>query len=318
MEYRQLGTDGPEVSAVGYGAMVLSQDLYGEANDDESIETIRTGLDAGLSFIDTADLYGNGHNERLIGTAIEGRRDDVVLATKGGYVLDEDDELAVDGSPEHIREAIEDSLDRLGVDTIDVYYLHAPDPEVPIEESVEAMAGLVDEGLVNHLGVSNVSAEQLRRAAETHPIAALQQQYSLFHRDPELELLPTCRDLGISLVAYSPLGQGFLSGSVTDQSDIADDDFRNTASRFQGENFEQNLKLAEEVRALADDLDIHPAQLSLAWLLEQGDDIIPIPGTRSADHLKSNLAATELSLDDATKRRLNEALPIGASAGDAM
>jgi aryl-alcohol dehydrogenase-like predicted oxidoreductase len=320
MQMRRLGSDGPEVSAIGFGAMVLSPGMYGEVDDESSIETIRAGLDAGLTFLDTADIYGSGHNETLVGRAIADRREEVVLATKGGLVPNEG-RFGPDGSPEHLREAVAASLERLDVDAVDLYYLHSVDPEVPIEDSVATMAEFVDDGHVHHLGVSNVTPGQLQRAHETHPIAAVQQGYSLFERGPEGEdengdtLLGVCRELGVGLVAYGPLGHGLLTGSIEIETDLDEDDFRHRLPRFQAGNVEHNAALAARVREIAADVGVSPPQLALAWLLHRDELVVPIAGTRSVEHLESNLAAADIDLDAAALERLDEAVPRGAVKG---
>jgi aryl-alcohol dehydrogenase-like predicted oxidoreductase len=321
MKTRRLGSDGPDVSAIGLGAMVLSPGMYGEVDDDESVETIRHGLNMGLTFVDTANIYGAGHNEELVGRAIADRRSDVVLATKGGLVPNGEGRYGPDGSPAQLREALDTSRERLGIGVIDLYYLHSPDPGVGIEESVGAMAAFVEEGSVRHLGVSNVTPEQLRRAHAVHPITAVQQGYSLFERGPETEdesgesLLDVCRELGIALVAYGPLAHGLLAGSIEVVEDLREADFRHRLPRFQEGNVEHNAALASHVGEIARELDISPAQLALAWVLHQDDLVIPIVGTRSKEHLEANLAAVEVRLDDATLARLNEAVPRGAVRG---
>jgi aryl-alcohol dehydrogenase-like predicted oxidoreductase len=320
MRTRRLGAEGPTVSAVGFGAMVLSPGMYGAVDDDASIETIRHALDAGVTLVDTADIYGDGHNERLVGRAVADRRDEVVLATKGGLVP-RDGRYGPDGSPEHLREALAASLDRLDVDAVDLYYLHSPDPEVPTEDSVAAMAAFVDEGTVRHLGVSNVTPDQLRRAHAAAPVTAVQQGYSLFERGPETPdengdtLLDVCRELGVGLVAYGPLGHGLLTGTVEEADDLAEDDFRRRLPRFQAGNVEHNAALAARVREVATDLGVSPARLAVAWLLHRGEFVVPIVGTRSVDHLADDLAAADLELDAATLDRLAEAVPPEAVRG---
>jgi aryl-alcohol dehydrogenase-like predicted oxidoreductase len=321
MKTRRLGIDGPEVSAIGFGAMVLSPGMYGEVDDEASIRTIRAGLDLGLTFLDTADIYGSGHNEELVGQAIADRREGVVLATKGGLAANEQGRFGPDGSPGYLREAVAASLGRLGVDAVDLYYLHSPDPEVPIEDSVAAMAEFVDDGYTHHLGVSNVTPGQLRRANETHPIVAVQQGYSLFERGPDEEdergetLLEVCRELGVGLVAYGPLGHGLLTGSIGTQADLGENDFRHRLPRFQAGNVEHNAALAARVREVAADVGVSPPQLALAWLLHRDDLVVPIVGTRSVEHLEDNLVAADIDLDAATLDRLDEAVPRGAVKG---
>jgi aryl-alcohol dehydrogenase-like predicted oxidoreductase len=310
MQTRTLGLRGPTVSALGLGCMGMSE-FYGESNDDESIATIHRAHDLGLNFLDTSDAYGPHTNERLVGGAIAGRREEVILATKFGIVRDPDDPTrrGVNGRPEYVRSACEGSLQRLGVDHIDLYYQHRVDPDTPIEETVGAMAELVQEGKVRYLGLSEAGPDTLRRASAVHDITALQTEYSLWSREPEDEILPTCRELGIGFVAYSPLGRGFLTGAIRSIDDLAEDDFRRSSPRFQGENFQRNLDLVAEVGRLADEKGVTPAQLALAWVLAQGEDIVPIPGTRSRARLEENAAASDVELTDDELRRIADALP---------
>lgn len=313
---RYLGAQGLRVSALGLGAMGMSE-FYGETNDQESIATIHRALDLGVTFIDTADMYGVGHNEQLVGRAIHDRRDTVVLATKFGNVRGPNGErLGIDGSPEYVMKACDASLKQLGVAHIDLYYQHRVDPDTPIEETVGAMSRLVEEGKVRYLGLSEAAPATIRRAHAVHPIAALQTEYSLWTRDPEEEVLPTVRELGIGFVAYSPLGRGFLTGQIRRPEDLADDDFRKHSPRFQGENFQRNLDLVDKVRELAERKGCKPSQLALAWLLAQGDDIVPIPGTKRVRYLEQNAAAADVELDADDLRRLDEAFPKGVAAGD--
>jgi aryl-alcohol dehydrogenase-like predicted oxidoreductase len=310
MNHRTLG-DGFEVSAIGLGCMGMSE-YYGESNDDESVATIQHALDIGVTFLDTADTYGLGHNERLVGRAIAGRRDEVQLATKFGNRRD-GDRRWVDNSPEWIRTACDASLQRLGIEQIDLYYMHRRDANVPVEESVAAMAELVKEGKVRHLGLSEVSAETLRAAYAVHPITALQSEWSLFTRELEREIVPTARELGVGIVPYSPLGRGELTGTL----DItAEDDFRRSVPRFQRENREHNLRLVEQLTEIANGLDCTPAQLALAWLLHQGHDVVPIPGTRRIKRLDENAAADQIVLSAEHLRALDELFPPGVAAGD--
>jgi len=317
MQRRRLGRNGPEVSALGLGCMGMSE-FYGSRDDAESIATIQHALDQGLDFLDTADAYGPYTNEELVGRAIAGRRDEVVLATKFGFVRDPADPMKrqVDGSPKHVREACEGSLKRLGVETIDLYYLHRVDARVPIEDTVGAMADLVGAGKVRHLGLSEVSAGTLERASRVHPIAALQSEYSLWTRDPEDGVLDACRRLGIGLVAYSPLGRGFLTGAIRTPDDFAADDYRRSNPRFQGENFAKNLALVDTVGALAKDKNCTPAQLALAWVLAQGDDIVPIPGTKRRKYLGENIGALAVVLSAADLARIEKTFPRDSVSGE--
>jgi aryl-alcohol dehydrogenase-like predicted oxidoreductase len=315
MQKRTLG-QGLEVSAMGLGCMGMSE-FYGRGDEDEAIRTIHRALDLGIDFLDTADMYGPFTNEKLVGRAIEGRRDGVVLATKFGNVRGENGErLGIDGSPEYVRRACDASLQRLGVEHIDLYYQHRVDRTVPIEETVGAMAELVAQGKVRHLGLSEASAQTIRRAAAVHPITALQTEYSLWTRDPEEEILATVRELGIGFVAYSPLGRGFLTGRFTRPEDFGEDDFRRHHPRFQGENFQRNLDLVERVRAIAEDKGCTAGQLALAWVLRRGDDIVPIPGTKRVRYLEENVAALDVALTAEDLARLDEVAPLGAAAGD--
>lgn len=319
MEQRALGSQGMVVSAEGLGCMGMS-DIYGGRDERSAVETIRRALDLGVTFLDTADMYGPHTNERLIGRAIAGRRDEVQLATKFGVLRDPDDPNAriFRADPEYVRAACDASLQRLGVDHIDLYYLHRVDPRTPIEETVGAMAELVAAGKVRWIGLSEVSPATLRRAHAVHPLTALQTEYSLWSRDPERELLPTLRELGIGFVAYAPLGRGFLTGTITSQQDLPPDDLRRSAffPRFQGEALRRNLQLVERVRELAREKGVTPGQLALAWVLAQGDDIVPIPGTRRVRHLEENAAAAELRLTADDLARLDAAVPPGAAVGD--
>jgi aryl-alcohol dehydrogenase-like predicted oxidoreductase len=316
MQLRKLGTQGLEVSMEGLGCMGMSE-FYGEGDDEESIATIHRALDLGVNFLDTADMYGPFTNEQLVGRAIRGRRDEVVLATKFGIARGEGGErLGVRGNPEYVHQACDASLRRLGVDHIDLYYQHRVDPKVPIEETVGAMGELVEQGKVRFLGLSEAAPETLRRAHDVHPISALQTEYSLWTRDVENTILPTVRELGIGFVAYSPLGRGFLSGRFTSPDDIPEGDFRRANPRFQGENFERNMRIVERVREIAEEKGGTPAQLALAWVLAQGDDVVPIPGTKRRRYLEENIAATEIDLDEEDLRRLDEAAPPGETAGD--
>jgi aryl-alcohol dehydrogenase-like predicted oxidoreductase len=316
LQTRNLGNQGLRVSALGLGAMGMSE-FYGETNDEESIATIHRALDLGVNFIDTADMYGVGHNEELVGRAIRDRRDSVVLATKFGNVRGPNGErLGVDGSPEYVAKACDASLRRLGVGVIDLYYQHRVDPKTPIEETVGAMSRLVEEGKVRYLGLSEAAPETIRRAHAVHPISALQTEYSLWSRDPEEQILPTVRELGIGFVAYSPLGRGFLTGQIRRPEDLADDDFRKHSPRFQGENFQRNLDLVDKVQELVEHKGCKPSQLALAWLLAQGDDIVPIPGTKRIKYLEENLGALDVVLTPADLQALDEVAPRGAASGE--
>jgi aryl-alcohol dehydrogenase-like predicted oxidoreductase len=316
METRKLGSNGPEVSAEGLGCMGMSE-FYGSADQAEAKQVIRRALDLGVTFLDTADMYGPFTNEKLVGEAIDGRRDEVVLATKFGNVRGENGErLGVRGDAEYVRRCCEDSLRRLGVERIDLYYQHRVDPKVPIEETVGAMAELVEQGKVAHLGLSEAAPETIRRAHATHPIAALQTEYSLWSREPEDEILPTVRELGIGFVAYSPLGRGFLTGRFRSIEDLPEDDFRRVSPRFEGENFDRNLELVERVEEIAEEKGVAAGQLALAWVLAQGDDIVPIPGTKHVQYLEQNVAAAEIELSDEDLRRIDEAAPACAASGE--
>jgi len=301
---------------MGLGCMGMSE-FYGSADESEAITTIRRALDLGASFLDTADMYGPFTNERLVGRAIAGRRGEVVLATKFGNERREDGSwVGINGRPEYVRSACEASLGRLGIEHIDLYYQHRVDRSVPIEETVGAMAELVHEGKVRHLGLSEAAPDTIRRAHAVHPIAALQTEYSLWSREVEEEILPTVRELGIGFVAYSPLGRGFLAGRYRQPDDLAENDFRRYQPRFQGENLERNLELVDRVHAIAGEKGVTPAQLALAWVLRQGEDIVPIPGTTRMARLEENLAALDVKLTESELERLDEAAPRGSTAGE--
>ncbi|PWK92286.1 aldo/keto reductase [Fulvimonas soli] len=317
MQTRTLGKHGPQVSALGLGCMGMS-DFYGRHDDAESIATIHHALDRGLTLLDTADMYGPHTNEALVGRAIKGRREQVFLATKFGIVRDPADPQArgVNGRPEYVRAACEGSLERLGVETIDLYYQHRVDPQVPIEETVGAMAELVAAGKVRYLGLSEASPATLERAAKVHPIAALQTEYSLWTRDPEGNgVLETCRRLGIAFVAYSPLGRGFLTGAIRSPQDFDADDYRRRSPRFQGENFARNLALVDKVQALAAQKGCTPAQLALAWVLAQGEDVFAIPGTKRRERLDENLGALDVALSKEELAAIDAVFPPDAAAG---
>jgi aryl-alcohol dehydrogenase-like predicted oxidoreductase len=316
VETRRLGTQGLEVSALGLGCMGMSE-FYGPRDEDEAAATIRRALDLGVTFIDTADMYGTGANERLVGRAVAGRRDEYVLATKFGNVRGEDGSfVGIDGRPEYVREACEASLRRLGVETIDLYYQHRVDRETPIEETVGAMAELVRAGKVRYLGLSEAAPSTIRRAHAVHPISALQTEYSLWAREPEAEILPTLRELGIGFVSYSPLGRGLLAGRFRSTDDLDETDSRRRGPRFLPGNIEQNLTLVDRLEELAAQKGVTGAQLALAWVLDRGEDVVPIPGTKQRSYLEENAAAVELELSDDERAELAAAFPVGVAAGD--
>jgi aryl-alcohol dehydrogenase-like predicted oxidoreductase len=308
MKTRTLGRNGPEVSAIGFGAMVLSPGIYSPVNDEASIQTIHRLLDLGINFIDTAERYGNGHNERLVGRAIRDRRGRVVLATKfGAHTHEDGSHVRGLGRRGAVRKALDASLQRLGLDFVDLYYLHRLDPATSIEETVGAMADLVHEGKVRYLGLSEVSAALLRRAHAVHPITAVQSEYSLFSREPEAEVFPTCRELGVGFVPYSPLGRGLLTGHIRRPEDLKPDDWRRTVPRFQGENLRRNLQVVEALEVIAKRKGITLSQLALAWILHQGDDLVPIPGSRHAKNMEQNARAADVVLDATELEEINRA-----------
>jgi aryl-alcohol dehydrogenase-like predicted oxidoreductase len=316
MEMRKLGSQGLEVSALGLGCMGMSE-FYGEQNDTESVATLERALERGVTFFDTADMYGSGSNEELIGPFAKAHRDTIVLATKFGNVRGPGGSFAgINGRPDYVRKACDDSLKRLGLDVIDLYYQHRVDPEVAIEDTVGAMSELVAAGKVRYLGLSEASPATIRRAHAVHPITALQTEYSLWSREPEADILPTLRELGIGLVPYSPLGRGFLTGQFKTADDIPEGDYRRHAPRFQGKAFESNIELVHAVEAMAKDKGCTPAQLALAWVLAQGHDIVPIPGTKRRKYLDDNIGALEVTLEQADLARIDQIMPAGAAVGD--
>ncbi|MBD1922192.1 aldo/keto reductase [Microcoleus sp. FACHB-831] len=316
MKNRKLGSQGLSVSELGLGCMGMSE-FYGAGDEAESIATIHRAIELGVNFFDTADMYGIGANEQLVGKTIKDRRDRVVIATKFGIQRGEDKGFrGINGSPEYLRQACDASLQRLGIEYIDLYYQHRVDPNVPIEETVGAMAELVKQGKVRYLGLSEAAPATIRRAHSVHPITALQTEYSLWSRDPEEEILPTVRELGIGFVPYSPLGRGFLSGTITSPDDLAPDDFRRHSPRFQGENFYKNIEVVERVKEIAAEKGATPGQLALAWLLAQGEEIVPIPGTKRRVYLEENVGAVEITLSKEELQRIDEVAPKGVALGN--